>query len=85
MNLTVLRHSLYVKDENGRILAEVSFPETSPGVYSIENVYVNDRYIGTKIPGQLMQAAIDHIRQQGGRAEAGCPYAKRYFADHRIS
>ncbi len=84
MNLTVLAHSLYVKDDNGRILGEVTFPESAPGVYSIESVYVNDRYIGTEIPGRLMEAALDQIRRQGGRPEAGCPYARRYFADHRM-
>lgn len=83
MNLTVLAHSLYVKDDNGRILGEVTFPESEPGVFSIESVYVNDRYIGTEIPGMLMEAALDQIRRMGGRAEAGCPYARRYFADHR--
>ena len=31
----------YMEDENGKLVAEVTFPETEPGVFTINRTYVD--------------------------------------------
>ena len=40
-----------------------------------------DEYIGTEVPGQLVEAAVKRIREQGGKVEAECPFARKYLAE----
>ena len=75
MDYIKLPHSIKHKDENGRILAEITFPETAPGVYTINHTYVSDELRGQGVAGDLVQMAVDQIREQGGEVRATCSYA----------
>ena len=81
VDFIILNHSIYSKNEYGRILAEITFPEHREGVYCIESTHVVDEYIGTEVPGQLVEAAVKRIREQGGKVEAECPFARKYLAE----
>ena len=70
-----LPHSIKRKDDNGKILAEITFPEIEPGVYNIDHTYVSDELRGEGIAGELVQMAVDQIREQGGKVRATCSYA----------
>ena len=50
VDFIILNHSIYSKNEYGRILAEITFPEHREGVYCIESTHVVDEYIGTEVP-----------------------------------
>ena len=50
-----LPHSIKRKDDNGKILAEITFPEIEPGVYNIDHTYVSDELRGEGIAGELVQ------------------------------
>ncbi|MDO4619155.1 MAG: hypothetical protein Q4B09_00895 [Lachnospiraceae bacterium] len=84
MEWNYLNHSIYIRSEVGRILGEIMFPETSPGVYDIENVHVAEEYIGSELPEQLIEAARKRIKEQGGRATASDPFARKYFSEHHL-
>lgn len=81
----ILNHSIYSKDENGRILSEVLFPEKNPGEFTIERIYVCEDLFGQGIESELMQMAQDKIRAQHGRMIPGCGYAKKWMNEHHIS
>lgn len=85
MNYIELNHSIYSKDENGRILAEVLFPEKNPGEFTIERIYVCEDLFGQGVESELMQMAYDKIRAQHGRMTAGCGYAKKWMNENHIS
>lgn len=85
MKLIVLKHSIYSRDENGRILAEITFPEKEPGIFTIDRIYVAEEYIGSPIPDRLIAAALDQIRREGGKAAADDPYARKYFHEHHLT
>lgn len=84
MDYIQLPHSIYSKDENGRILAEIRFPETSPGVFNIESTYVAEEYIGSEIPGELVDMAVASIRARHGKITADCPFASKYLRERHI-
>ena len=45
---------IYGTDENGKVLAEITFPRTEPGVYTIEHTIVDDSLRGQGIAGRKL-------------------------------
>lgn len=82
MEYTRLPHSIKSKDDNGRILAEVTFPEYEPGIYTIDHTYVSDELRGQGIADELVQMAVDQIHEQGGEIRATCSYASMWLRNH---
>ena len=80
LTFITLPHSIYSKDENGRILCEITFPEREPGRYCIERMYVAEEYIGTELPERLIRAALEQIAGEGGTVTAEDPYAKMFMS-----
>lgn len=83
MDYIRLPHSIKRKDENGKILAEITFPETEPGVYTIDHTYVGDELRGQGVAGILVQMAVDQIREQGGEVRATCSYAAGWLEKNK--
>ena len=61
------QNRIYGIDENGKVLAEITFPRTEPGVYTIEHTIVDGSLRGQGIAGKLVQAAIEDIKGNGGK------------------
>ena len=74
------RISLIVEGEE---MAEVTFPEMAPGVFTINHTYVDDRLRGRGIASELVRRAVEEIERQGGRVEATCSYALLWLARNR--
>ena len=70
------------KDENGRVVAEITFPETSPGIFVINHTFVDKSLRGQGIASKLVQAAVDEIKKRGGQVQATCSYAKKWLEKH---
>ena len=81
---------MFVTEENricmradaGRIIAEVTFPETSENVYTIDHTFVDSSLRGQGIAGKLVQAAVDEIEKKGGKVTATCSYAVSWLEKH---
>ena len=72
---------IYKTDDTGKVIAEVTFPETAEGVYTIDHTFVDNSLRGQGIAGQLVQAAVDEITAKGGRVEATCSYAVKWLSE----
>ena len=70
------------KDENGRIVAEVTFPETSPSLSVIDQTFIDESLRGQGVASMLVQAAVDEIKKRGGQVQATCSYAKKWLKEH---
>ena len=73
---------IYGTDENNKVIAEITFQETAPGVYTIDHTIVDSSLQGQGIAGKLVQAAVDDIKEQGGKVEATCSYAVKWLEKH---
>lgn len=73
---------IYGEDENGNVIAEITFPRTAPGVYTIEHTVVDSSLQGQGIAGKLVQAAVEEIKSQGGEVRATCSYAVKWLEKH---
>lgn len=72
---------IYMEDDRGAVLAEITFPETAPGVFTIDHTFVDGSLRGQGIASKLVQAAVDEIRRRGGTVQATCSYAVRWLSE----
>ena len=72
---------IFATGEDGRLLAEVTFPERE-GAAEIDHTFVDPSLRGQGVAGQLLQAAADTLRAQGRKARPTCFYAVRWFETH---
>lgn len=73
---------VYALNEDGRLVAEITFPMTAPGVYTIDHTFVDPSLRGQGTASQLVQAALEQIKANGGQVEATCSYAVRWLEQH---
>lgn len=72
---------IYARDEAGRLIAEVTFPATD-GVANITHTFVDDSLRGQGVASQLLEAAVQSIREQNLKAKLTCSYAIKWFESH---
>lgn len=73
---------VYMPGEAGETLAEVTFPETEPGVVNINHTFVDDVLRGQGIAGKLLAEAAAALRETGRKAVPTCSYAVAWFEKH---
>ena len=82
MKLTREATRVYALNEDGTLVAEITFPMTAPGVYTIDHTFVDPSLRGQGAADALVRAALEQIRENGGQAEATCSYALRWLEKH---
>ena len=75
------RERIFALDEQGKLVAEVTFP-VSEGVADIDHTFVDQSLRGQGVAGQLVQAALAQIRERGGTPAATCSYAAHWLSTH---
>lgn len=73
---------IYALDDQGKLVAEVTFPMVQPGVYCIDHTFVDGSLRGQGVAAQLVQAALAEIKQLGGSPTATCSYAAHWLSTH---
>ena len=73
---------IYAEDENGTLLAEITFPEAADGKVDINHTFVAPSLRGQGVAGELVRAALQQIAETGKQPLATCPYAAQWFENH---
>ncbi|MDR1217947.1 MAG: N-acetyltransferase [Oscillospiraceae bacterium] len=71
-----------VYSEDGRELAEVTFPEVAEAVVDIDHTFVDDALRGRGMASELMERVAVKLREDGKRARLTCSYARGWFEKH---
>jgi predicted GNAT family acetyltransferase len=79
MDLIYEKNRIFVNDEQGKLIAEITFPEVSTGVVDINHTFVDDSLRGQGIAGKLMKAAIEQIEKDEKQFFASCSYALHWL------
>lgn len=82
MEFQMERNRIFKEDESGKVLAEITFPETEQGIFCIDHTFVDDSLRGQGIAGQLVQLAVQKIQEQGGKVTVTCSYAQHWLEKH---
>ena len=72
---------IFMTGEQEKVIAEITFPETAPGVFTINHTFVDGSLRGQGIASKLVQAAVDEIRARGGEVKATCSYAVKWLSE----
>ncbi len=83
MNYIPETNRICATDENGKVIAEITFP-VRDGIATIEHTYVDDSLRGQGIAGQLVQMAVEKIHANGNQIAATCPYAAAWLQRHHV-
>ena len=70
---------IYLTDDDGKMVAEITFPETAEGEYTIDHTFVDESLRGQGMASKLVQAAVDEIESRGGTVKATCSYAVKWL------
>ena len=73
---------IYAEDENGKIVAKVTFPLTAKGVVAIDHTFVDESLRGLGVADLLMEEAYGQLKDEGLKAEAVCSYAVAWYKRH---
>lgn len=79
MEFIIENERVYTCGADGKIIAEITFPETEKGVFCIDHTFVDDSLRGQGIAGKLVELAVGKITEQQGKVTASCSYAKRWL------
>ena len=73
---------IWAENEEGRLVAEITFPQVRPGVAEIDHTFVDASHRGQGAAAKLVEAAAAQLRRRGMKAVLTCSYAKKWFGDH---
>lgn len=73
---------IFALGEDGKLLAEITFPTGEDGVADIDHTFVDASLRGQGAAGRLVEAAAAQLRRRGMKAVLTCSYAKKWFGDH---
>lgn len=73
---------IYAKDENGQVIAEITYPAVSDQAVDINHTFVDASLRGLGAADRLMRAAVEDIQKKGLKTRTSCPYAAKWFSNH---
>ena len=79
MNFIEESNRIYCKDSQGKVIAEVTFPDIRYHVVNLDHTFVDDSLRGQGIAGKLMEEAVRKIRRDGKKVIPTCSYAVKWF------
>ena len=76
------QNRIYAEDENGKVIAEVTFPESEEGICTIDHTFVDESLRGQNVAGKLVESAVEQIKEQGKKVNATCTYTQAWLKRH---
>jgi len=73
---------IYLENENGKCIAEVTFPLISENEVNVNHTYVDGSLRGQGIADKLLTALVHNLKKTHKKAIATCPYAVDWFEKH---
>ena len=73
---------IYATNIDNETIAEVTFYEIENGVYNIDHTFVDDSLRGQGIGSELVQEAVNTIKEKGAQVQATCPFASKWLEEN---
>ena len=82
MNFITDNDRIYLKDESGELLAEVTYPTVTDNVVNIDHTFVDSSLSGKGIASELIETLALKLRKDEKKAVLTCSYAVKWFENH---
>ena len=73
------KNRIFLENEEGKIVAEITFEEVEKGTYNINHTFVDESLRGQGIAGKLVEEAVETIKEKGAKIQATCSYASKWL------
>ncbi len=73
---------IYLNNQEGALIAEITFPAVSDSVISINRTFVDDSLRGQGIAGKLVEEALAYAKEHNKKIRPTCSYAVKWFEHH---
>lgn len=70
---------IFLKNEQGDMIAEVTFPNISDDIVNVNHTYVDDSLRGQGVASMLLKSLADKLRAENKKAYPTCSYAVKWF------
>ena len=74
---------IFMNDENGKTIAEVTFPNLDDNTLIIDHTFVDDSLRGQGIAAKLMLEVIKYAKENNKNIKATCSYALKWFEKNK--
>ncbi|MFV0528510.1 MAG: GNAT family N-acetyltransferase [Lachnospiraceae bacterium] len=75
-------NEIIMYNDNGSLVAEVTFPAMDASTVNINHTFVDDSLRGQGIAGKLMVEVAEVLRKENKKAKLSCSYARAWFPKH---
>jgi len=72
-------NKIYLNNESGNMIAEVTFPKEGKDTVNINHTFVDDTLRGKGIASMLMKACAEKLKRENKKATLTCSYAIKWF------
>ena len=73
---------IYLEDEKGKTIAEVTFPSVAENKVNVNHTYVDRSLRGQGVADKLLTALAQDLKKKNKKAVATCSYAVDWFEKH---
>jgi predicted GNAT family acetyltransferase len=73
---------IFLNNEEGKTIAEVTFPETSDNTVNINHTFVDGSLRGQGVADKLLSELAQELKSNNKKAVATCSYAVGWFEKH---
>lgn len=74
---------IYMNNEEGKIIAEVTFPDFDDNTIIIDHTFVDDSLRGQGIAAKLMLEVVSYAKANNKKIKASCSYAVKWFEKNK--
>ncbi len=74
---------IYLENGEGKMVAEVTFPNVAENVVNINHTFVDDSLRGQGIAGKLMEEVVKRLKAENKKARLTCSYAIMWFEKNK--
>jgi hypothetical protein len=82
MDFKFEKNRIYLENEKGECIAEVTFPQISQNEVNINHTYVDRSLRGQGVADKLVKELAVFLRKNNKKAISTCAYAVDWFENH---
>ncbi|ODG92746.1 MULTISPECIES: GNAT family N-acetyltransferase [Bacillaceae] len=79
MNIEKTEKKHFIENEEGKIVAEITFVHAGVSRVIIDHTFVDESLRGQKIASKLVASVVEEMREQDKKIVPLCPFAKAEF------
>ncbi|WMJ77395.1 MULTISPECIES: GNAT family N-acetyltransferase [unclassified Sedimentibacter] len=76
------KERIYLENESGECIAEITFPSVSEDMVNVNHTYVDKSLRGQGVADKLMTSLVKDLKKNSRKAAATCSYAVDWFEKH---